>query len=164
MKSLPRQHHRRSLVWVDKELGCKGIGMDSEGQLYWEGFHRVQPWPQLYFWASSTVHKKKTKIQTFVFRNTLMTWPWLKARAMATLVTPKTAWTHCTSGQLTTSWSSIQPNVRSCSSTLEDNQPLHGDVCISSHKLAVVEKVKLLGVIIDKELKWEGQVDRFSVH
>ncbi len=31
--------------------------------------------------------------------------------------------------------------------------------CISSQKLAVVDKVKLLGVIIDKNLKWEGQVD-----
>lgn len=33
------------------------------------------------------------------------------------------------------------------------------DVRISDKKLAVVNKVKLLGVIIEKDLKWEGQVD-----
>ena len=33
------------------------------------------------------------------------------------------------------------------------------DVAISSRKLVVVEKVKLLGAIIDKDLKWGGQVD-----
>jgi hypothetical protein len=32
------------------------------------------------------------------------------------------------------------------------------DLCISSQKLIVVEKVKLLGIIIDRDLKWEGQV------
>ena len=73
------------------------------GKLYWEGFHKVQSWPQLSSWASSTVHKMETGIQTSTCGNMLMTWPWVKARAMATLVTPKKAWTHCTSGQLTTS-------------------------------------------------------------
>ena len=37
--------------------------------------------------------------------------------------------------------------------------PPNVDISISSQKLAVVEKVKLLGVIIDKDLKWEGQVN-----
>ena len=33
------------------------------------------------------------------------------------------------------------------------------DVRISDQKLAIVDKVKLLGVIIEQNLKWEGQVD-----
>ncbi|XP_072039042.1 uncharacterized protein [Amphiura filiformis] len=39
------------------------------------------------------------------------------------------------------------------------NNPPDVDLRISEHSLAVVQKVKLLGVIIQNDLKWQGQVD-----
>ncbi|XP_072016923.1 uncharacterized protein [Amphiura filiformis] len=39
------------------------------------------------------------------------------------------------------------------------NNPPDVDLRISEHSLAVVQKVKLLGVIIQNDLEWQGQVD-----